>query len=299
MPICGLCPSWQRGYILPFEIFHTEARSILSPVSGFLAEAGFTHSLNPARNCTFGCSYCYVPTMRVQAGLNPEDWTHWGQWTTFKINAAELLRNALRPDQTIYCSPLTDPYQPAEVHERLMPAILKAVASSPPRAFVIQTRGPLVLRDVELLREAQVRVSFSITTDRDDVRRIFEPHCASVEERWRTVAALRAAGVPVTATLAPILPCDPELLVSRAIRETEGPIVADPFHVRAVKRSGATTRDAALSICKRHGWSQWLDPEFQQSVLNRMRSAAAQEGRRFGYGPKGFGLLARAAPDVR
>jgi len=229
--------------------------------------------------------------MRVQAGLKPEDWTHWGQWTTFKSNAAELLRKALRPGQVIYCSPLTDPYQPAEEQQRLMPEILKAVASSLPRAFVIQTRGPLILRDVELLRAAQARVSFSITTDSDDVRRIFEPHCAAIEERWRTMATLRAAGVPVTATLAPILPCDLERLVRRAIRETQGPIVADPFHVRAVKRSGATTRDAALAICQRHGWSEWLDPEFQRSVLYRMRSAAEQEGRLFGHGPKGFATL--------
>ena len=63
---------------MPFQILQSEARSILSPVSGFLAEAGFTHSLTPARNCTFGCSYCYVPTMRVQAGLRADDWNHWG-----------------------------------------------------------------------------------------------------------------------------------------------------------------------------------------------------------------------------
>src|SRR5580692_6294235 len=124
------------------KIFESEARSILTPVSGFLAEAGFTHSLNPSRNCTFGCSYCYVPTMRVQAGLKPEDWTHWGHWTTFKTNAADLLRQALRPHQIIYCSPLTDPYQPGAEQGGLMPEILRAVAHSPPRAFVIQTRGP-------------------------------------------------------------------------------------------------------------------------------------------------------------
>jgi len=276
---------------LPVGIFEAEACSILSPVSGFLAEAGFTHSLNPARNCTFGCSYCYVPTMRVQAGLKPDDWTHWGQWTTFKTNAAVLLAKTLRPSQAIYCSPLTDPYQPAEEQQKLMPEILKAVASSPPRVFVIQTRGPLILRDLDLLRAAKARVSFSITTDREDVRRIFEPHCASIDERWRTIAALRSGGIPVTATLAPILPCNPERLIHRALEETEGPIVADPCHVRAVKKSGATTRDAALAICQKHNWTEWLNPEFHQSVLKRMRSAAEQAGRPFGHGPQGFGLL--------
>ena len=281
---------------MPFQILETEARSILSPVSGFLAQAGFTHSLTPARNCTYGCSYCYVPTMRVQAGLRQEDWQHWGERTTFKRNAAELLHQALRPDQVIYCSPLTDPYQPAEAEKCLMPGLLQAVASRPPRVFVIQTRGPLIVRDLALLQSlaalTSLRVSFSITTDREAVRRIFEPHCAPIEERWRTVEILTAAGIETSVTIAPILPCDLEALVSRAIGCSRGPVIADPLHVRAVKRSGATTREAAVAICDRHGYSEWLDPAFQQSILARMTAVANAEGRHFGHGPAGFGLLA-------
>jgi DNA repair photolyase len=236
--------------------------------------------------------------MRFQAGLKPEDWSHWGEWSTFKSNAAGLLARALRPDQTIYCSPLTDPYQPAEADQRLMPGILETVALRPPRVFVIQTRGPLILRDVELLRKlagrTTLRVSFSVTTDRDEVRRIFEPHCAPIEERWRTIEALRDAGIEVTATIAPILPCDPEALVERAIRSTRGPIISDSLHVRAVKRSGATTRAAAVAICSRQGWSEWLEPAFQTAILARMEEAARRAGRVFGHGPAGFGLLTRA-----
>src|SRR5215471_5336062 len=82
-------------------IQRAEARRILSPTSGFIAEAGFTHSLTPARNCTFGCTYCYVPTLGVYGGLKPEDWQRWGQFTTFKTNAAELLECELRARQTI------------------------------------------------------------------------------------------------------------------------------------------------------------------------------------------------------
>lgn len=284
---------------MPFQILETEARSILSPVSGFLAEAGFTHSLTPARNCTFGCAYCYVPTMRVQAGLHADDWTHWGARTTFKRNAAELARRTLRPHQVIYCSPLTDPYQPAESEARLMPLVLEAVAANPPRVFVIQTRGPLILRDTALLlaaaKRTTVRVSFSITTDREDVRRIFEPHCAPLEERWRTVETLQAAGIETSVAIAPVLPSNPEALIARALRCSSGPIVSDPLHVRTVKRSGATTRGAAISICHHHGWDDWLDPDFQRGILARLRNAAREAGREFGFGPSGFGLLARPA----
>jgi DNA repair photolyase len=288
---------------LPFQILETDARTILSPVSGFLAEAGFTHSLTPARNCVFGCSYCYVPTLRVQAGLRPEDWKHWGERTTFKRNAAALLECAVRESQIIYCSPLTDPYQPAEEQASLMPGLLDSIARHPPRALVIQTRGSLILRDLDRLRlvatHTRLRVGFSVTTDREDIRRVFEPHCSPIEERWKTIAALRAAGIPATVTIAPILPCDPEALAARAVRETEGnaPIIADPLHSRAVKRSGATTRDAAVSICARNGWEKWLAPAFQREVVARLEDAVTAAGRQFGHGPAGFGLLARTTSD--
>jgi DNA repair photolyase len=233
--------------------------------------------------------------MRVQGGLQKNDWLHWGEFTTFKSNAADLLARSLRPDRVIYCSPLTDPWQPAEMTRQLMPRVLEAVIASPPKAFVIQTRGPLILRDLNLLRalkeRTRLRVSFSVTTNRDDVRRIFEPHCAPIDERWRTIQLLSDAGIETSVALAPILPCDPEALVDQAVACSGGPLVADPFHVRSVKRSGATTRAVAAAICERHGWSDWLEPSFQRGILARMSSRAYARGRDFGHGPSGFRQL--------
>lgn len=282
---------------MQFPIFRAEVRSILTATSGFIAQAGFTHSLSPARNCTFGCTYCYVPTMGIYGGLKLEDWRNWGCFTTFKTNAADLLRKSLRSDQIIYCSPLVDPYQPAEAHECMMPQILDVLLERPPRIFVIQTRGPLVLRDLPRLealsRRTSLRVSFSITTDSEAVRKVYEPHCASIGERFETLRRLRAAGIDTFATLAPILPCNPETLVQMAVAATDGDIIADPFHVRAVKRSGATTREAALSISARRGWPEWHDPEFQEQVVDTMKRHAAAAGRRFGVGTEAFGWLAQ------
>ena len=98
-----------------------------------------------------------------------------GKLTTFKTNAADLLGRELRPYQRIYCSPLVDPYQPAEATEALMPGVLDSLLQTPPLVFVIQTRGPLILRDLArlqaLAQRTHLRVSFSIPTDRDDIRR--------------------------------------------------------------------------------------------------------------------------------
>ena len=269
------------------------ARSILSPTSGFIAESGFTHSLTPARNCTYGCTYCYVPTLRIYAGLKPEDWKRWGQFTTFKSNAADLLARELRPEQRIYCSPLVDPYQPAEAEEQMMPRILDAVIANPPRVFTIQTRGPMIVRDLKQLKQIpRLRVSFSITTDRDDVRRLYEPHCASFEERLAVVRTLREAGIETYVALSPLLPCDPEKLARAAIEASGRDLIGDPLHVRAVKRHGATTREAACRISEVHGHEAWLEAGFQSAMVERIDRAARESGFCFETGPSGFARLA-------
>jgi DNA repair photolyase len=281
-----------------FPVFEAESRSILSPTSGFIAQAGFTHSLTPARNCTFGCTYCYVPTMGLYGGLKPADWEHWGQFTTFKSNAPDLLRKTLRPDQVVYCSPLVDPYQPVEAERELMPRILDAVLEHPPRVFVIQTRGPLICRDIPRLRDlaarTTLRVSFSLTTDREDIRRLYEPRCAPIAERVQTIERLRVAGIATFATLAPLLPCDPEKLAALALNSTENDIVADPLHVRAVKKQGATTRAAAIRIADKHpNHREWFDPAYQAAILARIQCSVAKSGRRCAAGTEGFSWLAK------
>jgi DNA repair photolyase len=280
---------------MPFQVFEAPASSILSATSGFIAEAGFTHSLTPARNCTFGCSYCYVPSMRIYGGLKPEDWRHWGQFTTFKSNAPELLRRRLRGDQVVYCSPLVDPYQPAEETELMMPRILDELLSRPPKVFVIQTRGPLIVRDlarlVQLSERTTLRVSFSITTNREAVRKTYEPHCPTLDCRLKAIQELRRAGITTFATLAPILPCDPEELAGIVLEATDRDIIGDPLHIRATKPRGATTREAAFAISERHGFSEWLDPQFQSDIVERIGRTVESAGRRFATGTEGFGWL--------
>ncbi len=277
---------------MPFQIYSEPARSILTKTSGYLAAAGFTHSLSPARNCTYGCSYCYVPTMGIYGGLRNGDVKHWGEYTTFKANAADLAWRALRPDQVVYCSPLVDPFQPADADVDAMTPILEAVAARPPKVFVIQTRSPRVLDAVELIRKIpNARVSFTITTDREDIRRIYEPHCDSVESRFATVRKLCDIGINTFVTVAPLLPCNPEQLVDRLVESSPNPILCDPLHTRAGKPHGATTREAATRISERLGFGEWHDRDFQKTITGRMEARANAGGRQFALGPAAFHLL--------
>ena len=279
-----------------WQIRESVVKSIFTATSGFLKEAGFTHSLTPARNCTYGCTYCYVPTMGIYGGLSREDVLKWGEFTTIKTNAAELVREGTSGRQVIYCSPLVDPYQPAERERPQMPALLSAFCERPPRIFVIQTRAPLILRDLALLQAlatvTTLRISFSITTDRDEVRRHYEPRCESNEMRLQAIRALRAAGLEVYATLAPLLPCNPERLAQLAVEASGRDLIGDPLHVRQAKPRGATTRTVAIRVAARYGDQEWFNPQFQNAVVARIRSAAAQAGFAFTTGPPGFSRLA-------
>lgn len=235
--------------------------------------------------------------MRVHGGLRPEDWRRWGQFTTIKTNVAGLLRRELRETQRIYCSPVVDPYQPAEARANLMSKVLDAVLERPPLVFTIQTRGPLILRDLErlasLAQRTSLRVSFSITTDREDIRQLYERHCAPIRERLDTIRRLRAAGIRTFAALAPILPCNPEKLAALALEATDQDILGDPLHVRAIKPRGATTREAAFALSQRKEFSAWLDPHFQAEMTARIGAAVRRAGRKFAIGTEGFRWLAQ------
>ena len=233
--------------------------------------------------------------MRIYAGLKRDDWERWGQFTTYKDNLAGLLRRELCSHMRIYCSPLVDPYQPAEESQEVMPEILHTIRNAPPAVFTIQTRGPLILRDLDLLRDiarcTSLRISFSLTTDDDSVRRLYEPHCASIEQRLQVIEQLRCAGLAIHATLAPLLPCDPIRLMNLALEVTSEPVVGDPLHLRETKRHGATTREQAFRIAQKHGHEQWFQSEFQAHAVEQMKERAAQAGRCFATGPEGFRCL--------
>ncbi len=235
--------------------------------------------------------------MGVYAGLSSEDVRKWGQFTTLKTNAAQLVARGSTPQQVVYCSPLVDPYQPAERERPQMPELLSAFAERPPGVLVLQTRGPLILRDLPLLqRVAQatiLRISFSITTDRDEVRRHYEPRCESNQTRLEVIRTLRESGLEVYATLAPLLPCDPERLTEWALEASRRDLIGDPLHVRETKPRGATTRSLAFRIAQRYGEEDWFRAGFQYELLRRIEQFAARAGYDFASGPQGFGRLAK------
>jgi DNA repair photolyase len=200
-------------------------RSALNPVKGM----GFKWSLNPYMGCVHRCTFCYVRHFERRSDRPSDD--RYGTSIRVKTNVAEVLRRELaRPSwegDHVAIGAATDPYQPAEGRYRLTRACLEVLrdASNP---FSIITRGPMIVRDLDVLveaaRRASVSVTFSIPTLDDDVWRRTEPSTAHPRQRLRAVKKLVDAGVKVGVGMAPILPGisdRPEQLreVVRAARE--------------------------------------------------------------------------------
>jgi DNA repair photolyase len=182
-------------------------KSALNPVRGM----PFKWSLNPYMGCVHRCTFCYVRDFERRAD-RPSD-ERYGASIRVKTNVAEVLRRELaRPSwegESVALGTATDPYQPAEGRFRLTRGCLEALAGAH-NPFSIVTRGPLIVRDLDVLVEASARaevsIYFSVPTLDERVWRTTEPGTAPPRSRLQAVRRLSDAGVDVGVGMAPILP---------------------------------------------------------------------------------------------
>jgi DNA repair photolyase len=246
------------------------ARSIFSPATGFIRRGGFDWSCNPYVGCTFGCTYCYA--MFLPQNRRPRE--DWGRWVQAKRNAVELAHKQAPKlaGQSVYLSSVTDPYLPAERSLFLTRGILEALAKHQPR-LLVQTRGPLVVRDVDVLRRFdRLRVNVSIPTDSEEIRRSFEPKAPPLERRWQAAAELRAAGLAVGLCLTPLLPlAHPAGFADRVAAFRPEVLVVQEFH-DAGGRFGADTGADARRLLASSSWSAGDYRTFVDRLRERVRS---------------------------
>lgn len=182
-----------------------------SALSRVKARFGFAWSLNPYMGCAHRCTFCYVRGFEQRAGRPSGE--AYGASVRVKTNVAAVLRQELaRPSwkrAPVAIGSATDPYQPAEGRYRLTRACIEALAAARTPIRLI-TRGPLIVRDIDVLQHAASRadvyVSISIGTLDRDVWRKTEPTTAPPHQRLRALRELVAAGISAGVSIAPILP---------------------------------------------------------------------------------------------
>lgn len=181
--------------------------------SGLTATKGmpFHWALNPYRGCTHACEYCYARKYQRHLELTAGD--DFSSVILVKSNLPTLLaREVRRPSwsrERVAVGTATDPYQPIEGHYRLTRRCLEILidANTP---FSIVTKGPLVVRDVDVLsratRGAGCRVYLSVATMDEDASARLEPGTAPPAQRLRAARALAEAGIDTSVLMMPLLP---------------------------------------------------------------------------------------------
>jgi DNA repair photolyase len=186
----------------------------------------FKWSLNPYMGCVHQCTFCYVRAFELRADRPYDD--RYGQSIRVKTNIVEVLRAQLAratwQHESVAMGAATDPYQPAEGRYRLTRGCIEALGSAA-TPFSIITRGPLIVRDADVLaeaaRRAKVSVTFSVPTLDDEVWRKTEPGTAHPRQRLRALKTLVDAGVQASVGMAPLLPgiSDRPELMEQVVRE--------------------------------------------------------------------------------
>lgn len=258
------------------EVLYKTPKTLLNKGTGFLN--GYSHTLNPYTGCTFACSYCYVRQMPVSIFRNGE----WGSWVDVKLESAAILRKELKRAKTkgpvtIFMSSSTDPYQPVEAKEQVTRALLEVMVGEPPDFLFVQTRSPLVRRDIDLLQQLgdRVRVSMTVETDREDIRKHFTPSAPPVQARLKTLELLRDAGIPTQAAIAPVLPSTaafPEIL-----RPLVNRVCIDDYFMGDGSGGKRTKRLPVQVLYEELGLEEWYDPAAYQIVYDRFSQAFPKE----------------------
>ncbi len=238
-------------------------RSALNRVRGM----PFAWSLNPYMGCAHRCTFCYVRAFEARADRPSDD--RYGASIRVKTNVADVLRRQLArrswQREPVAVGAATDPYQPAEGRYRLTRACIEAFAGAA-SPFSIITRGPLIVRDVDVLveaaRRADVSVTFSVPTLDHEIWRRTEPGTAPPRQRLRALSRLVEAGIDARVGMAPILPglSDRPELLAEVVREARAAGATGIWANLLYLRPG--TREHFLAALDRD-WPELL-PEYER-----------------------------------
>lgn len=236
------------------DIQYIKSASILTEAKGFMN--AYDYTLNPYTGCSFGCNYCYAAFF----ARSSNDKDNWGKWLKVKENALILLQKKRKKpliDKTIYLSSVTDPYQPIEKQLELTRSILKELLEFHQVRLVIQTRSPLVTRDIDLLKKFDiVQVNMTVTTDSEEVRKAFEPLCPSNKVRLKAIKEIQENDIQACITMTPLLPIKNANTFADSLKQTGiDKFIVQPFHPDKGKFI-ASTREDALNQVKKMNWNE-------------------------------------------
>lgn len=254
---------------------------------------GVDYALNPYLGCGHKCLYCYASFMQKYTEHREE----WGDFVDVKINFLERLsqqieRNSQRIKQmkrinavdskVVMLSSVTDPYQPLEEKFQLTRGCLEILAGTD-FSVSIQTKSDLVLRDLDIIKRLKdVEVGFTITTLDGEIRKKFEPHTSSVEQRIKALEILVDNKISAFVFFGPILPYfsdDKEIIKSilnklNKIKVSKVYLDKLNYKGRNWERIERFLLENYPKLIKYYQWSKNCEKEYAQMLKSRIEEAA-------------------------
>src|SRR5438093_10732495 len=230
-----------------------EAKSALNAVKGM----PFDWSLNPYVGCPHACRYCFARAYNARY-RDRDVGDAFDTSVDVKSNLVERLRVGLgrNPQGSVTIGTATDPYQPIEGKYQLTRRCLEALVDHPMPTSIV-TKGPLVVRDIDVLQKldekTEVTVYFSVPCVDEEIVRKTEPGTAPPRQRLRALRMLREAGLDAAVLCMPVLP---------GISDSEESLDAA---ARAASEAGATAsrhRPLKSDVEIREYFSDFLATEF-------------------------------------
>ena len=223
----------------------------------------YDYALNPYVGCRHSCVYCYAKFMKRFSGHKEP----WGKFVDVKINAPELLEREVRKKKVgrVWISGVCDPYQPLERKYMITRKCLGILAEVG-WPFTIQTKSPLVLRDLEIIRRSKdAEVCFTITTADERIRKIFESAAPTSAKRIEALERLHSEGIRTLAMIAPILPGAEGLI--GGLKGKVDHIIIDRLNYHY-----------AAWAYKKHGLEWAMEDSFFRQKADELKAAFEKEG---------------------
>jgi DNA repair photolyase len=226
---------------------------------------GYDYCINPYVGCQHGCRYCYASFMKRFTGHSEP----WGEFVDVKINAPQVLARQLkRPKEgSVLIGTVTDPYQPLEKKYRITRGCLEVLLESR-LSLNILTRSPLVLRDIDLFKKLHdIEIGFSITTDSEETKKLFEPDSPSILSRVEALKKIHDAGIRTYVFIGPMLPLNPEKIVD---------MIAGAADSVLIDRLNYSNK--VLSIYRRHDLENFLQHDYFSSTGLELKESLEKRG---------------------
>jgi len=255
-----------------------KARVLETVVYKALSRSGLPdidYALNPYIGCWHSCIYCYARLYVRNSAVSKD----WGNVILVKKNVVEVLSREVKHLRlgVVGIGTITDAYQPIEAIYGLTKESIDLLLKKGFQVS-IQTKNPLILRDLDLLEKYRnsVDVGLTITTFNSRVAEFIEPRAPPPKTRANALYKLSEIGIKTWIFYGPVIPSlnDDDSTIDEIIelaKDTRSEVLIDRLHIKNFMYKPDHPLNKLISLTKKYEWRNFLT-----KVMNKCLKAGVK-----------------------